>query len=828
MQPHTAQPASPYTSHDNPPVPLLSASKRPRLHTDLDAHPHESKRIKSAPEEPELYSDNVRKKLAATSRTGQACDRCKERKMKCDPDPVACQPCRSKTLRCYTTDRVTGQSRERGQSDRTESEISCLRGQLSRYERRYGPLSGGTPGEIPSTPYPAPPFRSRDRPSTYLSLCPDGDPRPSITTDIPSSRYIGWPTPDIHGTIHDGPVNGTRVDILDYGIMDSGDFECDIMRDPDQPNGDHFNFSTYSVLRTIHQRQRIHQHHLQLPPKQDTLESADIFLTAMWGFIPIVHKESFFALIHRLYDTPQNVSLPEQIQVVQMLAIVNHQTAIRNHTQAIKMEDSYRYFHYALGSYPYLMEESSLPAMQALAMILTQFRILPKPGHTWTLAQEMLIRCIDLNYHRDPDMIDLPTGETSALAKELRKRVFHSILGICVTTGCRLGRPAPWQFVHWDVPLPLAIKDSEISVAGLQPRRSGNCDYWQCLHLAKLLPLYAELHNYVLTVRRSPADYVKIVDALHTKIDAWRADWDTCLQNEDRTKPHIIIPTLLIDSWAAEFLLNLHHPNVCTARTQDVLEKNLDVCHKAAKRLLSNFHTLSKQYKAADFSWNSVVAYTLGFGLTLHIFRKRTNHITQEQFNATKNELAGWMSLMAYADLVLRTKNRLQNYFRPLVETVQQHVQVLIVNESHTDRAATQLLVSHAHHEFNRSSSIVKQESSPHPVPGLRHIQERSTTPNGVTQPPSHTSQHSYGLAPYQNSQPPLPPGSYGIYSPPVMPHPNLPTSLAPLLNEPRGSMSQYQSSLSQMQDPVMTFSPHLYTDSSAQWPFFPLGATYS
>lgn len=823
--PHPAQPVSPYPNHDNLHILPSSPSKRPRTHTDLDDHSHAFKRIKAAPEEPALYSENVRKKLAATGRTGQACDRCKERKMKCDPDPIACQPCRSKNLRCYTTDRVSGQSRERGQSDRTESEMSYLRNQLSQYERKFGPLAA----DIPSTPYnaPAPGPRDRESTSTRLSHRPEGDRRPSIGMDIPSSQYIGWPTPDNHGAIHEGPVNGTKVDILDYGIMDSGDFECDIMREPDEPNGDLFNFSTYSVLRTIHQRQRIHQHHLQLPSKQDALESADVFLTAMWGFIPMVHTDSFVDLVHRLYDTPHKVSLPEQIQVVQMLAIINHQTAIRNHTQAVRMEDSYRYFHYALGFYPYLMEESSLAAMQALAMILTQFRIMPKPGHTWTLAQEMLTRCINLDYHRDPDMINLPVDETSTLAKELRKRVFHSILGICVTTGCRLGRPAPWQFVHWDVPLPMAIKDSEISADGLQPRRSGQCDFWPSLHLAKLLPLYAELHNYVLAVRRSPADYLRIVDALHTKIDAWRADWDICLQKEDRTKPQTIIPTLLIDSWAAEFLLNLYHPNVCTARTQDVLEKNLDVCHKAAKRLLSNFHTLSKQYKAADFSWNSVVAYTLGFGLTLHIFRRRTNHITQEQFNAMKNELAGWMSLMAYADLVLRTKNRLLNYFRPLVETVQQHIQVLIVNDSHTDRAVSHLSIAHGHPEVNRSSATVKQETSPRPLPDLRQIQERSATPNGAALPQSHPPQHSYSLAPYQSSQPPLPSSSYSIYSPPVIQYASLPTSLAPLLNDPHGGMPPYQNAASQMQDSTMMFSPHLYTDPSAPWPLLPLGAAY-
>ncbi|KAK5945774.1 hypothetical protein PMZ80_002982 [Knufia obscura] len=824
MDAHAAQSASPYPNPDLLPPRPSSTSKRSRVHTDFDEPGHGSKRIKSAPEEPALYSENVRKKLAATSRTGQACDRCKERKMKCDPDPIACQPCRSKSLRCYTTDRVSGQSRERGQTDRAEGEMNYLRDRLSQYERRYGPLSG----DMPPTPYTAFASPSRERCSTYAISRVDVDTKPGHCADIPSSQYIGWPTPDNSGSIHKGPVEGTKADILDWGIMDSGDFDCDIMCEASQPTKDHFNFSTGSVLRTIHQRQKIPEHHLQLPPKKDALEQADIFLNFMWGFVPVVHKGSFISLIHRLYDIPHTVSLAEKVQVVQMLAIINHQTAIRNHSQASKIQDSYRYMHYALGFYPSLIQDTSLAAMQALSMILVHFRNMPKPGHTWTLAQEMLTRCIDQDYHRDPDKIDLPAEEQSVLPKELRKRVFHVILGICVSTGCRLGRPAPWQFVHWDVPLPLPIKDSELSQDGLQPQRSGQCDFWECIHLAKLLPLYTELHNYVLTVRRSAGDYVKTVAALKTKIDAWRADWDACTQHEDKTKPQIVVAGLLIDTWAAEFLLNLHHPSVCTARTPDILDKNLDICHKASKRLLSNFHTLSKRYKAVDFSWHSTVAYTLGFGLTLHIFRRQTNQITQEQFNAMKNELAGWMSLMAYADLVLRTENRLQRHFRPLVELVQQHIQVLIVNGSHTDRHSALPLITRSHHEASRSGTAIKQESGSNMMADTRRIQEQSTTPNGHGPLQSRSSQRPYSADPHQSSLPGLPPKSYDIYSPSGMQYPNLPTSLAPLLNDPPSSMSPYPARSLQMQDPAMMFSPHLYTDATAEWPLIPNGAPYS
>lgn len=812
-----------------------NASKRPRLQTDIDGSA--SKKIKLAPEEPALYSENVRRKLASASRTGQACDRCKERKMKCDPDPVACQPCRQKSLKCFTTDRVTGQSRERGQSDRAENEVSYLRDQLSQYQKRYGPISL----DIPPTPYSAFPSPARERHPSLIPLRPEFDGKFGTLPDIPSSTYVGWPTPDNHGLLQKGPIEGTRADLLEFGHIDSGAFDCDIMRDPGPDDIDFFNFSSGSVLLTINQRQSIRDP--LLPSKAETLAQAEAFLTVMSGFIPIVHRPSFIDLVHRVYDTPETVSMPEKVQVVQMLAILNHQTAIRNHTQAAKIQDSYRFLHYSLTQYPLLLQDTSLASMQALAMILVHFRNLPKPGLTWTLAQQMLIKAIDQDYHRDPNRIVLPPEESNVLAKELRKRVFHSILGICVTTGCRLGRPAPWQFVQWDVPLPEAIKDSEISIEGLQMDRSGQCEFWQCLQLARLLPLYTELNKYILSVRRNSLDYMKIVEALKTKVDAWRTEWDVCIANEDPSSPHIIIATLLVDSWAAEFLLTLHHPSVCTSRAPEILERNLELCHKAAKRMLSNFHKLAKHYKAADFTWHCTVAYALGFGTTLHIYRKRAGQLSQEQYDAMKNEFAGWMSVMAYADLVLRTNNHLQKSFDPLVKEVQAYCGEFFSGRQPIDAIANTNGSPFTH--VNPNGSAVKPEKSPQLIMVRpQSSQDFSSQQNGnhdnmqmnnglvpllQTSHVFHPSIPSFSTTTYQN----IPATTAYPISPNAASFPPLPVSLAPLLNEPSpGDMSvmRYrqltpvtQQQQVHQQDVSMMFYPQIYTDDAATstWPVY-------
>jgi hypothetical protein len=510
---------------------------------------------------------------------------------------------------------------------------------LAAYQQRYGPIQLGEPSGIGGA------TTSRGSIS-HATLYPA-----SSAVSVPDAKYVGWPAPDHSEPLHSGPVKGTVVDIMD-GTIDIADWECDMMKDYPGETMNKFNLSRTSIINTIYGYQRVGDP--KLPPKEEALRDSNHFLVIMSQYVPVVHRPSFMALVNRFYDQPETLSAAERVQVVIVFAIIAHQTAVRNHLHsAEKFEESHRYFHYALGHYRELLHDPSLASMQAMALIIVHFRNLPKPGMSWNYCHEVLLRAIELEYHRDPDKTHLPDDETDPLSKELRKRVFHSILGVCVTTGCRVGLPAPWQFQHLDLPLPKPIKDSEISKHGITPELSGQCDFWPCLHLAKLLPLLTELHNHIVAVRKPAADYLRTVEGLNAKIIAWRQDWDDSMRSEPNRHVNLVVATLLFETWAAEYQLNLHHPACCTSEDPDVVERHLDICHKSSKRLLQSFHILSSRYKGVDFTWHSTLAYATAFGITLYVYRRRKGPVTVEQFEAMRNELKGWTSLMAYADLVL-------------------------------------------------------------------------------------------------------------------------------------------------------------------------------
>ena len=342
-----------------------------------------------------------------------------------------------------------------------------------------------------------------------------------------------------------------------------------------------------------------------------------------------------------------------------MLAIIADQMAVRNPTpdKASKQSNQFRlranrWLHYGLSLYNDLMHDQSLESMQALTMFLILFRNLPKPGYSWNFSNKVLVRAIDLNYHRHPDRIALPPDENNPLAKELRVRVWWIILTFCITTGARLGRPVPWHFQRFDVPLPKTIKDEELSSSKPLTAYSGKCDYLACIHLCKLLPLLNDVYNNVLSVRPPPHEYIQTVEQLDNAITAWRDEWETTVET-DECPDRKMNTTFLMDSWAAEYRLTLHHPNLFTAISAEQYDRNLDICHQASRKLLLAFMSAFKKYNGADLTWHSVGVYALALGVVLHSFDRKKTSLSGDQIKASRDELGQWIFLIEAVDLLL-------------------------------------------------------------------------------------------------------------------------------------------------------------------------------
>ncbi|KAH8754827.1 hypothetical protein F5883DRAFT_687778 [Diaporthe sp. PMI_573] len=81
------------------------------------------------------FSQVVKDRLQSYTRTGQACDRCKVRKIRCDRTPEGCSPCAQQNLECNVTDRVTGRAERRGYLQQLEREKEGMMTRLHDMEK---------------------------------------------------------------------------------------------------------------------------------------------------------------------------------------------------------------------------------------------------------------------------------------------------------------------------------------------------------------------------------------------------------------------------------------------------------------------------------------------------------------------------------------------------------------------------------------------------------------------------------------------------------------------------------------------------------------------
>lgn len=728
--------------------------------------------------------------------------------MKCDSNRFACRPCSDKNLPCYSTDRVTGEARERGQVDRSQAEIQSLKEELQRYKTQLDHFFGGHSDHVDSNLTPSSVESPASRQDTDKSVV------------LPSPEYIGWPAPDHVQAIYPTPIDGMMVDVLDWGNVDLSTSNCGLMRESEPEDKDAFNFSQKAVLRSIFKRQSVQAPNL--PDREAAMEHTKNFFAVLWGFVPIVHKKHFKHLVELMYDSPEDLSMPQRVQVLVMLAIMAHQDGIRNHQLLNrKMEQAYSCFHAALYNYSELAALETMEAMQALAMLLVLFRNMPKPGFTWRFAQLVLSRAIELNYHRNPERIRLPVDQQNPLAHELRKRVFLSILSICVTTGCRIGRPSPSQYGHWDVPLPRILLDDEISEEGVVSQLSGRCDYRPCIQLVRLLPLFTELFDYVLSTRRPGEEYLKIVDILQSKIDKWRQEWTVVTANDVKNGYYDVV-TCLIHSWHAEFRLYLYHPSVCTSTLPHAQVKTQRACLQAARDLLATAQKLI-HIKSADFTWHSMVAYALGCGFYAHWFRKYTGYLSDDDHKKICNDFAGWRSLMYYADLVMCTDNFMKSIFDPVLR------QVVLELNSKRDRDTSRRAMNNDDGVATSdpsSNAVTLQWNSPAPERRFS-LYDQATPQHHLPSTAAPRSRQS----PEKSSTSPVAGGVHpanGLGSIESMTQPNstnVPYSLGTILNGV-GQYNMYQpavsmSTVSALEDREFVFTPQFYTEPGEQemWP---------
>ncbi|KAL8811674.1 MAG: hypothetical protein Q9200_001610 [Gallowayella weberi] len=675
--------------------------KRPSADDDHHPPPRPNKTAKARTDgSPADYSSDVRKKIISSNRTGQACDRCRVRKMRCDDNPEGCSPCLQNLSSCKTTDRITGRATVRGYVQNVERRLQELETHCRELEDRL--ISHGIDVK-PSRHY-------SEYPSTQLPLGKDlreHTPRPDWYNDAYGiSNVSHFPTTDcvlsrrlsqIDGSVSRLPdfrngltgenylgvssgnslvssIRGTSLNVLGMEINLADYMHADL----DEPNPSDYeqkpvyNKSYYAFILTAFSAKPEPQE-VGLPSREEGMKCTEWFFKVANPYLPVLHRPSFMKLINRMYDDPSFEPSPaEKVIVHCVFASMLWQFVVRNWENPVQQADFNRrsnlHYHYALSFFRQLMASHTLQDVQAMAMLSIHLRALPKPGACWMMATTTLNLAIELGLHRSMRSWAPASRKISVLEIELRKRIFWSVLVIHIIISGKLGRPMALREDDYDVELPSAVDDDLLSEDGIDTSREGKCDFLVAITSFKFEPICIDLYNNIYAVKRSPQTYVETVLRLEDRIRGYIDSWDLDqMRRWDSANGVTKVYPLYVKMWPLEFRLLLRHPSLSLTSSTEFNNESLTICMDLSKQILGIVKQL-QEWKSLDSNWQTGAFFVLAISTTLFGHWERRDELTLAGFEMLKEDMRSWLSIMGDMGRLLGSGKRLEQAVRVPVD----------------------------------------------------------------------------------------------------------------------------------------------------------------
>ena len=351
-----------------------------------------------------------------------------------------------------------------------------------------------------------------------------------------------------------------------------------------------------------------------------------------------------------MYDDPDFRPTPAEIVMVHMVfAIMFFQYAARNRDNSNQQTElnarSNLFYHYSLGFFYQITASHTLQDIQALTLICAHLRNFPKPGASWMVTSSTFTLAIELGLHRSAKRWVQAAPQKNTLEIEMRKRVFWALLSIHVTLSGKLGRPMPLRLNDFDVELPEAVDDDLLSENGIDTSRPGKCAFKVGIEAFKAMTLYLELFTTLYAVKRTPANYIEVVNRLENKLKEWRAQWPAEIVQESENDREARVFALYLQLWALEFRLLLRHPSISLTASAEFNNENLDICVDSARSMLQTLKVL-QTLKSFDTTWYNGAVYLMAITTTLYAQWYRRNEMTAADYSNLKDEMDQWIDIM--------------------------------------------------------------------------------------------------------------------------------------------------------------------------------------
>ncbi|UQC87578.1 uncharacterized protein CLUP02_13095 [Colletotrichum lupini] len=637
----------------------------------------------------EDFSSVFKNRLSSYTRTGQACDRCKVRKIRCDALPEGCSHCISQNLDCFVTDRVTGRTERRGYLQELEREKTDMMNHIRELEKllenngtevkpaQWSPYAINYPTPGATYDHMGNAIEDPNEKDAWTKVgsvwVKNYNYKPAGGRSFPRSTLESRPVHNHLGVGSDSAplssIKGTQLSILGTTI-DVTSFDAPDIDEPIPDAKDAQPLYNKSLQSFLQSSMNINPTvNIELPSRSDAFTYSEWYFLMIWPFLPVLHKPSFMNILTRMYDEPGfEASVPDQVMVHMVFATIYFQYGVRNweqqETRSQLNELSNKHYHYALSKMFDLASSQSVAAVQAMAMICAHSRSFPKPGCGSMVTNFAFHRAIDLNMHRAMK----GPGETTNLENEIRKRTWWTILLVYVTLNGRLGRPMPITVEEYDVEFPEPIADEALTPDGVDPSVTTPCTYHVGLAGFKILPLFMEMYSNIYSVKRDPKSYVDVVNSLEEQLRLWKENLPEALQiNPGQNEHEGRMYALYIQMYALELRLCLRHPSVAMTTDRKFLLENARICEETAAHMLNAVKSLVK-LKSLDTTWYQMAVYGAAIFTTLVAHWERRFEATPNQIATLREEMKDWMEIINATVSLLGTGARISDEISVIIE----------------------------------------------------------------------------------------------------------------------------------------------------------------
>ncbi|KAI9170760.1 Transcriptional activator protein acu-15 [Paramyrothecium foliicola] len=619
---------------------------------------------------PDDFSSVVKNRLQSYTRTGQACDRCKVRKIRCDALPEGCSHCINLNLECYVTDRVTGRTERRGYMQQLEREKSGMLSYIRDLEKRLGdngveikpwqgPATAATQDDNSSvshhTPSASPtvtdwtqsgPIWMKSKSSASDS--PAGLSSFSLRPRLLAARNDSDETlqDDEYGPVALKSIHGTRLTLLDM-TMDTTVFQAPEMDEPpadsSMPTVPLWGRSVKAFLQSSFSVNPIAQP--SMPSRNDAVTFCDWYFMVFAPYLPLLHKPTFSRMVTRIYDEPGfKPSAAELLMLHIIFAMIYHNYGVRNWQPEGRIhftELADKHYHFALTKFQEVLHSRELSSVQALGLLAYYTRTFPKPGLSPLIIDLALQKAIDLNLHRR----DPPDGNGTNLKKELRKRAWWSILSLSVFAAGRLGRPMPITAEQFDTEFPEAIADEHLSEDGVDSSQTLPCTFVIGIVLHRLTTTVLEIYTHLYSPRCDRQQYPYIVEVLDQRVREWEDALPDILRIEKPQQPETFLHAYYTKMFVLEVRLLLRHPSLVPAGEKELRDENIRITEATSHEMLVLAQEIIK-YRAIDATWYHLSLFVSCIFSTLAIHWEQRGDISLARVANLHEEMARWVSVI--------------------------------------------------------------------------------------------------------------------------------------------------------------------------------------